>query len=252
MTTPPPGQSGFDLSGFFDFRTHLLDAASHALAQIEPTFVSDMQSRLAGKQDITAGPPPPMNDRFKRYRSLLNDTYELELAIHSLRVSTLLLAAPGRAAEHEVLQVNEAEQFLHHFQMWSYSVGSLFDRAKHVLAVSVRQLIRPIDRAKADATETQIKASLEAAYDAHRNIRDSFAHGRGVFEQLADTGTWERASATKLWPQTRLAPNEIYRNSQTYRQATRLAGERAFRDINGVMVDLDAAIDWDAVKARRP
>jgi len=251
MTTTPQSQSSFDLSGYLAFRAHLLDAASHALGQIDPVLVSDVQSRLASGRDIDGGAPPVLNDRFKRYRSLLNDTYELELAIHGLRVSTLLLAAPGRAPEHGALGINEVEQFLHHLSMWSYSVGSLFDRAKHVLAVAVRQLIRPFDSSRAATTETQGKAALEAAYDAHREVRDSFAHGRGIFEQLANTGTWELASAAKLWPDTRVAPNEIYRNSAWYREETRLAGERVFRDINQIMRDLDAAIDWGAVKARR-
>lgn len=234
-----------------------MQAASAHLRRIDPIYVDSVRSELARDDidpiDSVATPlTGSAAERFSRFRRLFNATYEVELYIRQVNAAVVLLALPGAHAvpdEVSSLRVQPSEQFFHHLQAWSMSLGSLFDRADNLVTVAVRQLVRPIDGDGWREAESRHKAAVKAIQDRYRTLRNSFAHQGGVFDEIMNSGVWDQVAAAGIWLDTAIACHFIYENRTKYIEGTTRGTATAIRELDAVLAELDDGIRWDAVNS---
>jgi hypothetical protein len=253
----PPGQPGTSFAAYKSFRSNLVAAAAFHIERIDPSYAANTRTALATVTDAQPlaaldALPAAAAERFSRFRRLLNAVYEVELYFRQVNAGVILLAVPGAhqlPAEIADMQVPESEQFFHHLQAWSMSLGSLFDRMDNLVTLAARQLIRPAPGW--DSVDQRLKQAVRVGQDKHRTLRNSFAHQGGVFDQMASTGVWDQVAALGHWLSTSVACDAMYAEHVDYVNRTTLATATALQDIDAIFSDLDQSIDWEAVKLIR-
>jgi hypothetical protein len=226
-------------AGYLSLRSHLVQAASVHLGRFDPTYVDSVRSELARDDvdPVTYSPTPLTGsaaEKFARFRRLLNATCEVELYFRQVNAAVVLLALPGA---HDVpdelaeLRIQPSEQFFHHLQAWSMSLGSLFERVDNLVTLTVRQLMRPTDTGGWRRAEARHKAALKATQDRHRALRNSFAHQGGIFDGTMASGVWEEVAAAGRWLDTDIACHFIYENRVRYVDGTTRGTATAVREL---------------------
>ena len=241
---------GEDKFGLDLFSQRLLDAASRRMDHLYPQWTQrhrDLisQGQVSGAAGLSA--PPDSGRRFGDFRRLLTATYDLELSIHTLRISLRLLQSTPDPSSLAGLSMNEGEWEYYHYQMWAYSLAGVLERTKKLVAVTARSLLRPYGRNGYEAVIAELQSPIEQLRQHMKVIRDPLAHGGGPVEYGARQGLWEGMSAARIWPQMDRMLVPLAANRQNRHRMIEKHSVTAIAWVGKVMQRLADEIDWELV-----
>ncbi len=174
--------------GFTDLRQNLISRAAVILEELAPAQVKAFRETISQRK----GPEHGLavlsgihdNSEFNKWRCICIDLLDLELQMHRLENSLLLLKSPT------VSFLSNGSWVDYHFNTWAILMQGLLYRTERLIKDVIRVVIRP-ESCNWKLIEKQTLEKIADFQKRVKLIRDPIAHTRGAVDAIAEDGLIE-------------------------------------------------------------
>ena len=178
------------------FKRSLYAMAAQSLQEGHPEYVSTIIGKLNEtgdfEQALDAVKELPTDAGFSKWRPLLTDALDVELAIDQLKTSLKLLKVIPLTdvISNEGIFISQGSWIHYHLNAWIFWMDGLLERVDKLVKQTVRTLLRP-NNPHYRLIESEILESVHLLSDKVGKVRDPLAHGGGFIEAPSEQGLWE-------------------------------------------------------------
>ena len=171
------------LGGFEKLHRSIIGSAANTLEKLAPEHIEGFRETLqqgkgpeAGLDALSGIQAAP---QFNKWRKLFIDLIDVQLQIHRVKNSLVLLSAPA------IPPLNQGEWVEYHFDAWAILMQGLLYRVEKLTKDVVRELVRPTNF-KWKIVETETLQKVRNFKSRVKVIRDPIAHTGGAVEAITN------------------------------------------------------------------